>query len=151
MFISSYLAIYFFVKNFFVYISVNTICKCSKWMTPNKCCGIFFVHWFGLKNFFLFIFQWIRYSNVRSGWPQTNVVEYFLCIGSAKYTRALPPARNMSLFSSIIIKILSYGIIRISFPSCIFGSPQKKKQALNFLKRNSDTNVCLKFFVTQNW
>ena len=31
--------------------------------------------------------------------PQTNVVEYFLCIGSVKYTRAGPPARKMSLFS----------------------------------------------------
>ena len=24
------------------------------------------------------------------GWSQTNLVEYFLCIGSAKYTRASP-------------------------------------------------------------
>ena len=23
-----------------------------------------------------------------NGWPQTNAVEYFMCIGSAKYTRA---------------------------------------------------------------
>ena len=51
----------------------------TKWMAPNKCCGIF-----------------------------------FLCIGPAKYTKASPPARKMSLFSSIIITIiLSYAIIRI--------------------------------------
>ena len=36
------------------------------------------------------------------------------CIGLAKYTKASPPARKMSLFSSIIITIiLSYVIIRI--------------------------------------
>ena len=47
-------------------------------------------------------------------WPQTNFVEYFLCIGSAKYTRTSPSARKMSLFSSIIITIiLSYAITRI--------------------------------------
>ena len=41
-------------------------------------------------------------------------MEYFLCIGTAKYTKASPPARKMSLFSSIIITIvLSYAIIRI--------------------------------------
>ena len=35
-------------------------------------------------------------------------------IGPAKYTKASPPARKMSLFSSIIIKIiLSYAIFRI--------------------------------------
>ena len=43
---------------------------------------------------------------VLNGWPQTNVMEYFLYIGSAKYTRASPPARKMSLFSSIIITII---------------------------------------------
>ena len=52
----------------------------TKWMAPNKCCGIFYVHW-----------------------PST-----------AKYTEASPPARKMSLFSSIIITIiLFYAIIRI--------------------------------------
>ena len=51
---------------------------------------------------------------ILNGWPQTNVVEYFLCIYSAKYTRTSLPARKMSLFSSIIItNILSYAIIRI--------------------------------------
>ena len=51
----------------------------TKWMAPNKCCGII-----------------------------------FLCIGLAKYTKASPPAKKMSLFSSIIITIiLSYAIIRI--------------------------------------
>ena len=37
---------------------------------------------------------------ILNGWPQVNVVEYFLCIGLAKYTRASPPASKMSLFSS---------------------------------------------------
>ena len=42
------------------------------------------------------------------------LVDYFLCIGTAKYTKASPPARKMSLFSSIIITIiLCYVIIRI--------------------------------------
>ena len=50
----------------------------TKWMAPNKCCGIFFVP----------------------------------CSG--QYTRASVPAREMSLFSSIIItNILFYAIIRI--------------------------------------
>ena len=49
-----------------------------------------------------------------NGWPQANLVEYFLCIGLAKYTRASPPARKMSFFSSIIITtISSYEIITI--------------------------------------
>ena len=39
---------------------------------------------------------------------------HFLCIGTAKHTKASPPARKMSLFSSIIITIiLCYVIIRI--------------------------------------
>ena len=51
---------------------------------------------------------------VLNGWPQTNVVEYFLCIGPAKCTKASPPAMKMLLFSSIINAIiLSYTIIRI--------------------------------------
>ena len=51
---------------------------------------------------------------VLNGWPQTNVVKYFLCIGPAKYTKASLPAGKMPLFSSIIITIiLSYAIIRI--------------------------------------
>ena len=50
----------------------------TKWMAPNKCCGIF-----------------------------------ILCIGLAKYTKASPPARKMSSFSSIIITIiLFHAIIR---------------------------------------
>ena len=50
----------------------------TKWVASNKCCGIFFAHWF------------------------------------AKYTKASPPTRRMSLFPSIIITIiLSYAIIRI--------------------------------------
>ena len=39
-------------------------------------------------------------THVLNGWPQTNVVELFLCIGSANYIRASPPARKMSIFSS---------------------------------------------------
>ena len=51
---------------------------------------------------------------VLNGLPQNNFVEYFLCIVSAKYTRASPPARKMSLFSSIVITItLSYAVIRM--------------------------------------
>ena len=51
---------------------------------------------------------------VLNGWPQTNFVEYFLYIGTIKYTKTSPPARRMSLFSYIIItNILSYVIIKI--------------------------------------
>ena len=45
---------------------------------------------------------------------QTNVVEYFLCIGPARYTEASPPARKILLFSSIVITIILFcAIIRI--------------------------------------
>ena len=41
-------------------------------------------------------------------------MEYFLCNGMVKYTKAAPPEKKMSLFSSILITIiLSYAIIRI--------------------------------------
>ena len=41
-------------------------------------------------------------------------MEYFLCISTAKYTKASAPAREMSLFFSIKITIiLFYAIIRI--------------------------------------
>ena len=41
-------------------------------------------------------------------------MKYFLCIGTAKYTKTSLPARKISFFSSIIIAIiLSYAIIRI--------------------------------------
>ena len=44
----------------------------------------------------------------------------FLCISPAKYTRASLPARKMSLFSSITIKIiLSHAIIRIYTILCL--------------------------------
>ena len=47
-------------------------------------------------------------------WPHANVVEYFLCTVTAKYTKASPPARKISLFSSIIIAIiLPYAINEI--------------------------------------
>ena len=48
--------------------------------------------------------KWVEKLN---GWPQTNVVEYFLCIGLVRYTRA----RKVSLCSSIMIMIiLSYAM-----------------------------------------
>ena len=54
---------------------------------------------------------------VRTKWmaPNTlNVVEYFLCIGPAKNTKASLPARKIMLFSSIIITVIfSYVIIKI--------------------------------------
>ena len=34
---------------------------------------------------------------ILNGWPQTNAVEYFWCIGPAKYTRASPSARREKL------------------------------------------------------
>ena len=43
---------------------------------------------------------------VLNDWSQANFVEYFLCIGSAKCTRASLPERKMSLFSAIIITII---------------------------------------------
>ena len=53
-------------------------------------------------------------KSVLNGWPQTYFVEYFLCIGAAKYIKASPSARKMSFFSSIIITIvLPYAIIKI--------------------------------------
>ena len=55
----------------------------------------------------------IRY--VRTKWMAPDkCFGIFLCIGPAKYTRASPPARKMSLFSSITITIiLSYAVIRV--------------------------------------
>ena len=55
----------------------------------------------------------LRY--VRTKWmAQKKFVEYFLCIGTVKYTIASLPARKMPLFSSIIIRIiLPYVVIRI--------------------------------------
>ena len=56
----------------------------------------------------------LRY--VRTKWiaPSKCCGIFFLCIGPASCTKASPPARKMSLFSSIIITtILSCAIIRI--------------------------------------
>ena len=54
---------------------------------------------------------------VRTKWMapnKLNVVEYFLCIGPAKNTKASLPARKIMLFSSIIITVIfSYMIIKI--------------------------------------
>ena len=38
---------------------------------------------------------------VLNGCPQTKFMEHFLSIGSAKYTRASPPARKTSSFSPL--------------------------------------------------
>ena len=48
-------------------------------------------------------------------WPQTNFVEYFLCIiGTTQYYKASPSAKKMPLFTSFKTTIiLSYVIIRI--------------------------------------
>ena len=54
----------------------------------------------------------LRYVHTKCMAP--NVVEYFSCFGTTKYTKASPTARKMSLFSSIIITIiLPHAIIRI--------------------------------------
>ena len=63
----------------------------------------------------------LRY--VRTKWMAPNECcgIFFLCIGPAKYTKASPLAKKMSLFSSIIITIiLSYVIIRIYTISYIY-------------------------------
>ena len=160
MFISSYTTIYFFVKNFFpnVQISVNTIFECSclffwmknwpsikyvdnwgnggvsskmctdaylgrgveqsvisyvrtKWMAPDKCCGIFCVHWFGQVH-----------QSMTANKENTVVFfhhnyDYFILCD------------NQNLVYFFYIRI----------------STKKKKQAFDFLKINSSTNVCLKF------
>ena len=54
----------------------------------------------------------LRYVHTK-WWLQTKFVEYYLFIGTAKYTKASPPAKKM-LFSSIIITIiLPNAMIRI--------------------------------------
>ena len=56
----------------------------------------------------------LRYVHNKWMAPNKCCGIFFLCIGPTKYTKASPPARKMSLFSSIIITIiLSYAIIRI--------------------------------------
>ena len=58
--------------------------------------------------------KWSKDTYVLNGWPQTNIVKYFLCIVTAKYAKTSLPARKISFFSSITITIiLSYAIIRI--------------------------------------
>ena len=55
-----------------------------------------------------------RDTYVLNEWPQTTIMEYFLCISPPKYTRTSWPPRKVPLFSSIIIAIiLSYAIIWI--------------------------------------
>ena len=76
----------------------------------------------GLKN-------WSQDTYVLNGWPQTNVVEYFSCIGMTKYTKASPPAKKMSLFSFIIIMIiLSYAMIRIYIILHIYSQVSKTER-----------------------
>ena len=117
MFMSSYTTIYFFVKNFFSngcisVIRYSNVLICffgweighplSTYATGAmegchpKCVQM--CNWGeGLKNR-------SQDTCVLNGWPQTNVAKYFLCIGSAKYTRASQPTRKVPLFSSITIK-----------------------------------------------
>ena len=58
--------------------------------------------------------NWYQDTYVLNGWTQTDFVENFLCTGTSKYTKTSPPARKMSLFSSVLITIvLSYMMIRI--------------------------------------
>ena len=47
---------------------------------------------------------WKIGHKILNGWHQANVVKYFWCIGSAKYTSA--PARKMLLFFSVVITII---------------------------------------------
>ena len=114
MFIWSYTTIFF--SN--VYISVNKIFECSyffffgweighslrtyatgEWRQGHAKCTQ--VSTGGRKVWKLVI----RY--VLTKWMVPNICrEIFLCIGSAKYTRASPPARKMWLFSSIITTII---------------------------------------------
>ena len=44
--------------------------------------------------------NWSYDAYVLNGWPQADVAEYFFCTDVAKYTKASPPARKMSLLSS---------------------------------------------------
>ena len=56
----------------------------------------------------------LRYVLTKWKAPNKCCEIFFLCIGPAKYTKVSPPVRKMSLFSSIIITIISsYAIIRI--------------------------------------
>ena len=111
MFVSSYTTIYFFIDNVFF--------ECLNFSEYDiRMC--LFVFWLKNRPSIKYVRNWGNRGGAGQktghsfGWLQANVVEYFLCIGSAKYTRASPPARIMSLFSCIIITIiLSYEIIRI--------------------------------------
>ena len=127
MFVSYYTTIYFFVMKFFfecLYFSEYDIRMFLflLWLRNRPSISTYAtgemegVQPRGMKNHSEDMY-------VLNEWPQTNVVEYFLCTGSVKYTRASPPARKMSLFSFIIITIiLSYAMIRISSPSPVFES-----------------------------
>ena len=111
MFISSYTAIYFFLKSIFsnICISVNTILKCSYlflgWETvhPLSTYATGEIEGFGGHPNCVEMRtggqQWKMGHKIRTyvlSWlPQTNVAEYFLCIGLAKYIRASPPSRKM--------------------------------------------------------
>ena len=55
------------------------------------------------------------------GWPQTNVVKYFLCIGSPNYTRTSPPARKMLLFSSNLN--MQNSVVMLTFPDFDYKYP----------------------------
>ena len=63
-------------------------------------------------------------------WSQANVVEYFLCIGPAKYTKASLPARKTWLFSII----LYYVIIRIYIILHIYLQVSKTEEPPNCIE-----------------
>ena len=57
----------------------------------------------------------LRYVRTESMAPKKCCGIFFLCIGLDKYTKAPPPAKKMSSFSSAMITIiLSHAIIRIA-------------------------------------
>ena len=80
----------------------------TKWIAPNKCCGIFFVYWFGQVH-----------KSIATS--KKNAVVFF--------------HSNYDCFTLCD----NYNLV-----SCFYIRISTKKQAFDFLKRNSYTNVCLK-------
>ena len=84
------------------------------------------------------------HTHVRTKWmAQTNVVEYFLCIGSAKYTKASPPARKISLFSSNLISqnsVVMYTFSNFFRPPFLGKFGQKNQNCQFILKFGTWTN-----------
>ena len=123
------------------------------------------VFWFNffVKNIFfflVFIFQWIRYSNVCSlffGWEIGHPLSTFTTEGMEgviqnvykciQGERGITPQVYLRtyrhlLFSCFCLRCLVFNFIKKGVLLYIFESPQK--QAFNFLKRISYANVCLK-------